>query len=73
MTARSDVDNFYGFKIYYAPAFDNRLYQEDLDSDQYSKWVTKFMAKDYGAHFISPFSANNSVLEIDILNEKSAM
>lgn len=35
--------------------------------------MTKFLAKDYGAHFISPFSANNSVLEIEVLNEKSAM
>ena len=73
VSARSDVDNFFGFKIYYAPAYDNKLYQETLDSDQYSKWVTKFLGKEYGAHFISPFSANNSVLEIDVLNEKSSM
>lgn len=35
--------------------------------------MTKFLGKEYGANFISPFSANNSVLEIDVLNEKSSM
>jgi len=31
VTSRGDVDTFHGFYIYFAPAFDNRLYQEDLD------------------------------------------
>jgi hypothetical protein len=44
-----------------------------LDSNQYAKWVGKYLKKEYGAHFISPFSANNSVLEVDVFNEKSGM
>ena len=31
INARGDVDNFYGFNIYFAPAFDNKLYQETLN------------------------------------------
>jgi hypothetical protein len=35
--------------------------------------VGKYFKKDYGANFISPFSANNSILQVSVLNEKSGM
>ena len=72
-TSRGDVDTFHGFYIYFAPAFDNRLYQEDLDEEDYSKWVTKFLSSDYSANFLSPFSANNSNLRDDVYLENSLM
>jgi len=37
------------------------------------KWVAKYLKKEYGANFISPFSANNSILEVSPLYEKSGM
>ena len=75
MASDKDYDTFFGFKknIYFAPAFDNRLYQEDLDEEEYSKWVAKFLTSDYSANFVSPFSANNSNLRDDVYLEKSFM
>jgi hypothetical protein len=73
VTSRGDVDTFHGFYVYFAPAFDNRLYQEDLDEEKYRKWVAKFFTKDYSANFVSPFSANSSNLREDSYVKNSAM
>ena len=36
-------------------------------------WVSKFLGKEYSAHFISPFSANESVLQVSSFLDKSSM
>ena len=61
-TALEDA-TYYGMKIYYSPAYDNRAYQESLSEEEYADWVLKYADYDtYGADFISPFSSNDSSL-----------
>lgn len=36
-------------------------------------WVSKFLGKEYSAHFISPFNANESVLQVSSFLDKSSM
>jgi len=66
-------DAFWYFSIYYSPAFDSQIYQEDISTDNYTTWVTSYMASDFHADFISPFSANESILKKDYIEEGSKM
>lgn len=57
--------------IYFSPAYDSRLYQEDLDEDQYVEWLTKFFDDAYSPDYLSPFSANNSILKHETIPVES--
>ena len=66
-------DSFYGMYIYFSPAFDSRLYQEDLDEDQYVEWLSKFLDATYSPDYLSPFSANASILKHQVIPATSTM
>ena len=52
-------DNYWYFKVYYSPAFENMMYQAKLDSKKYTKWVTNYFSdKAYKPDYISPFNGN---------------
>jgi len=68
-----DRDIFYGFYVYFAPGYDNRLFQTELTATEYSTWVTKYFGEEYNANFISPFSSNGSNLARWVFNDSSTM
>ena len=65
--------SYYGMYIYFSPAFDSRLYQEDMTTQEYADWVSKFYSDDYQPDFLSPFSANQSFLKYETIPSDSVM
>jgi hypothetical protein len=59
--------------IYYSPAFDSRMHQETLSEEEYVTWLSKFLSEDYQPNFLSPFSANQSILELTSIPPESVM
>ena len=65
-------DNYWYFKILWSPAFDGRLYQEELTDYEYAAWVMDHIFNlTYEMDFIAPFSANPSTLSVDLTNSRT--
>ena len=69
----SDSDAFKGMYIYLSPAYDSRLYQEDLKEQEYKDWLMQFISDKYKPDFLSPFSAAQSILELQAIPAESIM
>lgn len=65
-------DKYWYFKILWSPAFDGRLYQEELTDYEYAAWVMDHIFNlTYQMDFIAPFSANPSTLAVELTNSKT--
>lgn len=65
-------DNYWYFKILWSPAFDGRLYQEELTDYEYAAWVMDHIFNlTYKMDFLAPFSANPSTLAVDLTNSRT--
>ena len=65
--------DYFGMKIYFSPALDNRALQTDLDNSAYADWVLSYTDTDYSPDFLSPFSSNYSLLAKQALDDDSDM